>query len=188
MLDGHFNYRTEVQAESMDRLAQDPSDVQARWNLALLAVLGNRPEEAAQQFEALEALIPENPWPSAYRSVVLLAGWNPWQAASTAAQARMRHGSEPILDSLDALSSVLGGALWRLPEAIQSVPAAVPVLKRLSSLRRRVRADRCAAKRQERATPTHLGVVTFHHQHFAGPFKDVGRGMGIAAPASTLPA
>ena len=125
MLDGHFNYRTEVQAESMDRLAQDPSDVQARWNLALLAVLGNRPEEAARQFEALETLIPENPWPSAYRSVVLLAGWNPWRAASTAAQARMRHGSEPILDSLDALSAVLGGALWRLPEAIQSVPAAV---------------------------------------------------------------
>ena len=125
MLDGHFNYRRVLQAQSMDRLAQDPSDVQARWNLALLAVLGNRPQEAARQFEALEALIPDNPWPSAYRSVVLLAGWNPWQAASTAAQARKRHGSEPILDSLDALSAVLGGALWRLPEAIQSVPAAV---------------------------------------------------------------
>ena len=125
MLDGHFNYRQVVQAESMDRLAQNSSDVQARWNLALLAVLGNRPEEAARQFEALEALLPENPWPSAYRSVVLLAGWNPWLAASTAAQARVRHGSEPILDSLESLSAVLGGALWRLPEAIQSVPAAV---------------------------------------------------------------
>ena len=113
MLDGHFNYRTEVQAESMDRLAQDPSDVQARWNLALLAVLGNRPEEAARQFEALETLIPENPWPSAYRSVVLLR-WNPGKPLQQRLE-HMRHGSEPILDSLDALSSVLASVVETAP-------------------------------------------------------------------------
>ena len=125
MLDGHFLYREPLKRQALRRLETNPSDQEARWTLALLAVLANRPSEAAEQFAALEALLPGNPWPSAYRSVVTLAGWNPWQASSVAAAARQQHGDQPVLVGLDAISSVLGGALWRLPEAVQSLPPAV---------------------------------------------------------------
>ena len=125
MLDGHFLYREPLKRQALRRLETNPSDQEARWTLALLAVLANRPSEAAEQFAALEALLPGNPWPSAYRSVVTLAGWNPWQASSVAAAARQQHGNQPVLVGLDAISSVLGGALWRLPEAVQSLPPAV---------------------------------------------------------------
>ncbi len=125
MLDGHFLYRDPLKKQALNRLATNPSDKEARWTLALLAVLANRPTEAAEQFAALEALLPDNPWPSAYRSVVTLAGWNPWGASSVAAAARQKHGNQPVLVGLDAISAVLGGALWRLPEAVQSLPPAV---------------------------------------------------------------
>ena len=134
MLDGHFLYREPLKKQALRRLATDSADQEARWTLALLAVLANRPSEAAEQFAALEALLPENPWPSAYRSVVTLAGWNPWGASSVAAAARLRHDDPPVLVGLDAISAVLGGALWRLPEAVQSLPPAVlDVEKSLSS-------------------------------------------------------
>ena len=54
-----------------------------------------------------------------------LAGWNPWGASSVAAAARQQHGDQPVLVGLDAISSVLGGTLWRLPEAVQALPPAV---------------------------------------------------------------
>lgn len=129
MLDGHFSYRAPLRREAVERLKQDSSDDSARWTLALLAVLSNRPAEASQHFELLEQSHPESPWPSAYRSVVLLAGWNPWSAASVASVAVGRHGRNPILVSLESLSAVLGGAIWRLPEAVQSVPAAVTTVE-----------------------------------------------------------
>lgn len=125
MLDGHFLYRDPLTKQAQSRLAINPSDHEARWTLALLAVLANRPSEAAEQFAALEVLLPDNPWPSAYRSVVSLAGWNPWRASSVASAARQKHGDQPVLVGLDAVAAVLGGALWRLPEAVQSLPPAV---------------------------------------------------------------
>ena len=129
MLDGHFSYRAPLRRLALQRLKQDPSDHSARWTLALLAVLTNRPAEAAHHFDLLENSHPENPWPSAYRSVVLLAGWNPWSASSVASAAVERHGRHPILVSLESLSAVFGGAIWRLPEAVQSVPAAVTTVE-----------------------------------------------------------
>ena len=92
----------------MAALAQDPDAVKPRWTLALLAVLENRPVQAAQQFEALQRLLPDNPWPAAYRSVVTLAGWNPWQAAVAADGAS---DSNPVLLGLGDLSGVLSGAV-----------------------------------------------------------------------------
>ncbi len=129
MLDGHFSYRAPLRREALERLKQDPSDDSARWTLALLAVLGNRPAEAAQHFERLEISHPESLWPSAYRSVVLLAGWNPWSASSVASAAIGMHGPHPILVSLESLSAVLAGAIWRLPAAVQSLPAAVTTVE-----------------------------------------------------------
>jgi hypothetical protein len=107
-------------------LANDPEAVQPRWSLALLAVLENRPGQASEQFEALQRLLPENPWPAAYRSVVNLAGWNPWQAAAAADGASV---SNPVLAALGDLSGVLSGAVWRIPSAMNYVPAAVTAVE-----------------------------------------------------------
>ena len=125
MLDGHFLYRQPLRRQAQARLAQNPNDAQARWTLALLAVLANRPAEASAQFAALEQVLPANPWPSAYRAVVTIAGWNPWRAAVITSAARQRHGEQPLLMALDDLSAVLSGALWRVPSALQSIPNAV---------------------------------------------------------------
>ncbi len=125
MLDGHFLYRQGARRQALQRLAANPDDLQARWTLALLAVLANRPVDAATHFEVLEQAQPANPWPSAYRAVVTLADWNPWRAAAITAAARERHPDQPILIALDDLSAVMAGALWRLPGLVQSLPKAV---------------------------------------------------------------
>ena len=128
MLDGHFSYREPVRREAMRRLADNPADPQGRWSLALLHVLANRPGPAADQFAALEQQLPSSPWPAAYRTVVLLAGWMPWAASSVADQAARGH-NDPVLIALADLSAVLGGALWRVPSALNSVPQAVDVVE-----------------------------------------------------------
>ena len=40
-----------------------------------------------------------------------------------------KHGDQPVVVGLDAISAVLGGALWRLPEAVQALPPAVHAVK-----------------------------------------------------------
>ena len=129
MLDGHFSYREPARQQALALLHLDPEDASARWTLALLAVLANRSAEAAAQFAELERLERTSPWPAAYRSVVLLAGWNPW-AASAVADAGEERTPDPLLVALGDLSGVLGGALWRLPSAVKSVPAAVERVER----------------------------------------------------------
>ena len=126
MLDGHFSYREPVRSEALEALAQDPQAVKPRWTLALLAVLENRPAQASEQFAALQRLLPDNPWPAAYRSVVNLAGWNPWQAAAAADGAGV---SNPVLAALGDLSGVLSGAVWRIPSAMKSIPADVTAVE-----------------------------------------------------------
>jgi hypothetical protein len=128
MLDGHFSYRQQVDRQARQHLAADPDHAQARWSLALLAVLANRPAAAAEQFAVLQRLQPQSPWPAAYRSVVLLAGWMPWSASAVADQA-MFEQNNPVLMALADLSGVLGGAVWRLPSAISSVPKAVEMVE-----------------------------------------------------------
>ena len=61
MLDGHFLYRGPTREAALTRLNADPEDRQARWTLALLAVLANRPLEASRQFAGLEQRLPNNP-------------------------------------------------------------------------------------------------------------------------------
>ena len=130
MLDGHFSYREPVRREAMRRLADNPADPQGRWSLALLHVLANRPGPAADQFAALEQQLPSSPWPAAYRTVVLLAGWMPWDASSVADRAARVH-NDAVLIALADLSAVMGGALWRLPSALNSVPQAVNVVEQV---------------------------------------------------------
>jgi 4-amino-4-deoxy-L-arabinose transferase-like glycosyltransferase len=135
-LDGHFLYQQRVRNWASGRLARDPNDREALWSLSLLATIRNRPAEAEQLFARLQQLEPGNPWPGCYRSVVLLAGWNPWQAARVARQLDQR---QPVARGLAYLSAVLGGALWVLPEAKRSIPAAIAAVK----------ADLSAAKQQQ---------------------------------------
>lgn len=129
MLDGHFLYRGPTREAAFARLRADPEDRQARWTLALLAVLANRPMEASREFAALEQALPDNPWPSAFRAVVLLAGWDPGKAASVAAAARELHSNQPVLMVLDAAGSALSGAIWRIPEAFRTLPEAIRVIE-----------------------------------------------------------
>ena len=63
-----------------------------------------------------------------------LAGWNPWGASSVAAAARQQHGDQPVVVGLDAISAVLGGALWRLPEVVKSLPPAVRAVENALSV------------------------------------------------------
>ena len=124
MLDGHFTYRGDVRGKAEQQLLLNPEDPQPHWSLALLEVLANRPDEAARHFAVLEVLQPDNPWPAAYRSTVTLAAWNPWLAASVADEANRRTG-DPVLEALGDLGGVLGGAFWRIPSALSTVPLAV---------------------------------------------------------------
>ena len=130
MLDGHFLYRQPVHRQALERLKADPNDVEARWSLALLAVLANRPDEASMAFADLDKLLPDNPWPSAYRVAVLIAAVQPWTAASVADAARHHHHSNELIDGLSDLSAVLGGRLWRLPSAVRSLPLAVKAVEK----------------------------------------------------------
>jgi 4-amino-4-deoxy-L-arabinose transferase-like glycosyltransferase len=93
LLDPRFSYQPEVRRWAQARLQHHPSDRDALWSLALLAVLQNRTKQADQWFERLERLEGRGHWPTAYRSVVQLAGWRSCQAAcgtSAAASASTR--------------------------------------------------------------------------------------------------
>ncbi len=127
-LDGHFLYQERVAHWARRKLRAAPDDRDALWSLALLGVLQNRPMLAAQWFSRLETLEPANPWPAAYRAVVLLAGWRAPQAAAVAQAAENRH-SEPVLKGLADLSSSLSGNLSRIPSLRTSLPAAVDAVR-----------------------------------------------------------
>ena len=81
MLDGHFKYQSIVRDKALSKISSDPENVESLWSLSLLKILSNRPSEADIYLRNLEVLLPNNPWPSAYRSIVTLATWNPWKAS-----------------------------------------------------------------------------------------------------------
>ncbi len=122
-LDGHWDYQVRVTDWAEQRLRSDSSDREALWALALLAVLRNRPNQADHWFSLLQTLEPGNPWPPAYRSVVLLAGWNPWRAHAVASAAARGH-QEPVLDALADVSGALLANPFSLQRTFSSVPQA----------------------------------------------------------------
>ncbi len=129
MLDGHFLYQEQIKKSSMKKLEGSPNDINAHWNLALLAILRNRPDEAAKEFSSLQDLLPNNPWPSAYRSIVTLADWNPWGAARIADQATKQHANT-VLIGLGDLNGLIGGGFWRVPSASHSIPKAIESIEK----------------------------------------------------------
>ena len=73
--------------------------------LSLLKILSNRPSEADICFRNLEIFLPDNPWPSDYRSIVNLASLNLCKALSIADRANMKN-SNYFLKSLSDISAM----------------------------------------------------------------------------------
>jgi hypothetical protein len=128
-LDAHFLYQDRVRAWALARLRQRPDDADALWSLALMATLRNRPLEAQQWYSTLQRLHPSNPWPLAYRSVVLLASWNPNGAHLALRQAPVAAQRDPVIQALADLTGVLSGRLNRVSPLLGSLPRAVAEVK-----------------------------------------------------------
>ena len=123
-LDGHFLYQQQVEAWANQRLAQAPQATDALWSLAALAILRQDATTADHWLAQLEALLPDNPWPTTWRAAVLLVDWQPW-AARRVAEAHPHLQEEPLLKAVGELAAVTGGDLTRLPALGASWPRAV---------------------------------------------------------------
>jgi 4-amino-4-deoxy-L-arabinose transferase-like glycosyltransferase len=129
-LDGHLEYQRTVGRWAGQRLAAAPDDRDALWNLALLATLQNRPETAQRWYGRLQKLEPVNPWPAAYRALVLLADWRPWRAREVLAAVPAVAAEDPVIRGLQDLSGLLSGDLRRAASLPQTLPQAVAAVRR----------------------------------------------------------
>ncbi|MFN9485334.1 MAG: 4-amino-4-deoxy-L-arabinose transferase, partial [Cyanobacteriota bacterium] len=129
-LDAQFLYQQRVRQWAQSRLRRDSGDVDAQWALALIATLRNRPVEAEWWYRSLQAQQPSNPWPLAYRAVVLLANWQPGKAHAALVAAPAASRREPVLRALEDLSGALSGRLTRLGPLRDSLPKAIADVKR----------------------------------------------------------
>ncbi|MFN9619661.1 MAG: glycosyltransferase family 39 protein [Synechococcaceae cyanobacterium] len=129
-LDGHLLYQRRVDRWATQRLAAAPDDRDALWNLALLATLQNRPETAQRWYGRLQQLEPVNPWPAAYRALVLLADWRPWRAQAVLAAVPAAAAEDPVIRGLQDVSGLLSGDLRRVASLPQSLPRAVAAVRR----------------------------------------------------------
>ena len=124
-IDGHRLYQQRVKVRALQQLQSRPDDRKALWNLALLATLQNRPEQAQAWYARLQKALPGNPWPASYRAVVLLAGWQPWRAHAALKELPDAADRSPVIEGLLDLSGLLSGDLRRAPSLSRSLPAAV---------------------------------------------------------------
>tara|TARA_Y100001968_G_scaffold285921_1_gene286242 strand:+ start:467 stop:2563 length:2097 start_codon:yes stop_codon:yes gene_type:complete len=124
MIDGHFKYQNIVRDKALSEISSNPENIEALWALSLLKILSNRPSDADTYLENLELFLPNNPWPSAYRTIVNLASWNPWKASFIADSANIKHQNY-FLKALGDISAVCRGAFWRLTSSVNSVPYAI---------------------------------------------------------------
>jgi hypothetical protein len=129
-LDGHRLYQEEVVGWARRRLAANPGDPDALWNLALLATLQNRPEAAQRWFGELQQQNPSRPWAATYRAIVLLADGRPWQARAVLDALPADVARDPLIQGLRDLSGLLSGELGRLGRLPQTLPQAVAAVKR----------------------------------------------------------
>jgi len=124
MLDGHLKYQSIVRDKALSKISSDPKNIESLWSLSLLKILSNRPSEADIYLKNLETLLPNNPWPSAYRTIVNLASWNPWKAYLIADRAYKKN-PHYLLKSLADTSAIFRGSFWRLKSASSSIPNAI---------------------------------------------------------------
>ena len=124
MLDGHYKYQNMVRDYALSKLSSNPENIESLWTLSLLNILTNRPLEADIYLKDLEILLPDNPWPSAYRTIVNLASWNTWRAAHIAEKAYKKNQNY-FLKGLSDVSEIFRGRFWRIASTFKSVPAVV---------------------------------------------------------------
>ncbi len=124
MLDAHFKYQNIVRTKALSDISTNPENIESLWTLSLLKILSNRPSEADIYLKNLELLLPNNPWPSAYRIIVNLASLNPWKASLIADRANEMHGNY-FLKGLGDISAVSSGYFWRLNSSFKTVPDAI---------------------------------------------------------------
>ena len=124
MIDGHFKYQNIVREKALSKISSDPKNIESLWSLSLLKILTNRPLEADIYLRNLEILLPNNPWPSTYRTIVQFAAWNPWRASLIADRAHKKNPSI-ILKGIGDISAISRGAIWRLNSASKSIPNVV---------------------------------------------------------------
>jgi 4-amino-4-deoxy-L-arabinose transferase-like glycosyltransferase len=139
LLDPSFSYQGRVRHWARERLRHEEGDRDALWSLALIAVLQNRPGQAAHWFTALEQRDGPGSWASAYRSVVLLADWNTCSAGRVAERA-LPASSGALASTLRALRDLGRSgcfdprgpvALARsLPTAVQEIEAEIQQAER----------------------------------------------------------
>ena len=122
--EGSKAYQKIVQDNALSKISSDPGNIESLWTLSLLKILSNRPYEADIYLKELELLLPNNPWPSAYRSIVNLASWNPWKASLIAENSNRKH-QHYFLKALSDISTVCRGGFWRLTSSFKSVPFAI---------------------------------------------------------------
>ena len=84
LLDPRFAYQERVQNWALAQLEESPDDRDALWSLALINVLRNRPNKAADWFERIQKVEGEESWARTYRLVVLIANWQTCKASWSA--------------------------------------------------------------------------------------------------------
>ena len=89
LLDPAFSYQDRVELWALKALEMRPDDRDALWSLALINVLRNRPNQAADWFEYIENTDGEESWAYTYRLAVLIANWQTCKA-SWLASAQLR--------------------------------------------------------------------------------------------------
>ena len=81
LLDPAFTYQNRVELWALKALELKPDDRDALWSLALINVLRNRPNQAADWFEYIENTDGEESWAHTYRLAVLIANWQTCKAS-----------------------------------------------------------------------------------------------------------
>ena len=89
-----------------------------------MSILQNRPYVAALHLKELTKLLPGNPWPSIYLTIIELAKWNPWKAKEIADIAS-NNNSNVVLIALRDVSGILSGEIWRIKSASINIPKAI---------------------------------------------------------------
>ncbi|KGG12530.1 MULTISPECIES: ArnT family glycosyltransferase [Prochlorococcus] len=131
MIDGHRKYQKVAKLEALKNLKENPKTINSRWTLGLIAILENKPKEADIHFAALEQELINNPWPSAYRTIVNIAGWNPLKASYIANKASLKHNNYVLIGLKDA-SEILSGKVWSIKSAYISIPKAIEYINKIS--------------------------------------------------------
>ena len=124
MIDGHLEYQDRVKEKAQKVLFNKPNNINARWSLALLAILQNRPEEADKHLAVLENLEIGNPWPSVYRSIVNLINLNPRKSFAISKKVNNQFNNKTLI-ALTDISGLLSGRFWLYSQANSSLNLAI---------------------------------------------------------------